>query len=101
MPSLDIDQHVGIHEIHRLCPHPSLGLFSQGTRVRCGIRDVRPRSNKPFNSPVCEKFRPISRGRLRSPIIVQDSQDVLRQGKSEFGGFGGECSFQVSWQFQH
>ena len=94
MPALDIDQHVGIEEVHRLRPRPSLRFFSQNASVCRSVSNVPPRADEPFAPPVRNKFRARAQGGLRAPTAREEAKCVLRQRNTESSGFGDEFAFQ-------
>jgi hypothetical protein len=99
VPALNINQHVGVHEVHRLWLRPSLRLLPQGAGVCRGVHDLRPRTDESFALPVGEQFRTGARG--EAPPSCQESQGILREREPEVGGFAGEVAFQFGWQVQH
>jgi hypothetical protein len=91
--ALYVDQNVGIEEIHPLRPWPPLRLFANSPGVLDAIFDVRARTDKILGLPIRDEFGACAR---RSGLAVgQKAQHVLRQGKTEPGGFGGELILQL------
>jgi hypothetical protein len=56
MAALDIDQYIGIHEIHQLPPLLFFRLAPQSAGVRLAIEDICSGTYKPFGLPIRQQF---------------------------------------------
>ena len=84
----DIDQHVTIHEVHRLRLGTPPRLFPQKTGMTRTVRNLRSRADKSFALPVGNQFGAATQGETGTASASKKASSVLWKWQAEAVGFG-------------
>src|SRR5207249_2410203 len=95
VPALDVNEDIGIQELHRSGTRPPFRLLPQHAGMSLTIRNVGSSADEPFALPVRKQFGASTGRRSRTSSRDEETQNILRKREAELGSFSGEFGFQL------